>query len=84
MDEITEAQRRLPRGAATPRTRHEYRRNARWWELEARRGYSTSADSIRYGQNMRWAAELAGLFGPDTWLELLKRSGHKNPEPRHV
>jgi hypothetical protein len=31
---------------------------------------------------MRWAAELAGIFGPGTWLELLKRSGHKNPEAK--
>src|SRR5574342_1146061 len=64
-----------------PRTRQQYRRCARWLELEAQRGYPSAEQSLRYARNMRWAAELAGLFGPGTWRELLKRSGHKNPEP---
>lgn len=79
-DPITEAQRRLGRCSVINRTRAEYRRCARWWELEAKRGYPSSADSLRYARNMRWAAELAGLHGPGTWLELIKRAGVKNPE----
>lgn len=78
--DITAAQRRLP-FVVEPRTRAEYRVRARWWELEARRGYGSSKASLRYAQNMRWAAELAGLYGPGTWRELLQRSGHPNPEP---
>lgn len=65
-----------------PRTWGEYMRSARWWELEARRGYASSANSLRYARNMEWAAELAREFGPGTWLELLKRSGHRSPVAR--
>jgi hypothetical protein len=74
-DEITEAQRRL--GAQPPvcRTRTDYRRRARWWELEARRGYESTARSLQYAANMRWAAELTGTHGPGTWLELSSRAG---------
>lgn len=78
--DITEAQRRC-RVPAFPRTSRDYRACARWWELEARRGYASAPSSLRYARNMRWAAELAGLFGPGTWTELLSRSGHENPEP---
>ena len=66
--------------SGTPRTPREYRCVARWWELEAARGYESSPASQRDARNMRWAAELAGLFGPGTWAELLARSGHPNPE----
>lgn len=45
--------------ARGPRTWGEYMRCARWWELEARRGYASSEDSLRYASNMRWAAEAA-------------------------
>lgn len=79
LDPLTEAQLRLP-FVASPRTRREYRIKARWWDLEARRGYPSSPDSLRYAANMRWAAELAGLHGPGTWLELIQRAGTKNPE----
>jgi hypothetical protein len=41
---------------ATPRTRVDYLRIARWWHLEARRGYPSSDRSARYARNMRWAA----------------------------
>lgn len=34
------------------------RRKARWWELEATRGYASSADSARYAADMRWLVEL--------------------------
>jgi hypothetical protein len=63
------------------RTRADYRRTARWWELEARRGYASHRASLRYAANMRWAAELVREYGEGTWLELLARSGHRNPEP---
>lgn len=69
-EEITAAQIRLSPQAVTARTRLDYRKRARWWELEARRGYSSSSDSLRYAANMRWAAELAGIYGNETWLEL--------------
>jgi hypothetical protein len=77
---IAAAQRRLPRIPSQPRTRQEYRIVARWWELEARRMYESATSSVRYAQNMRWAAELAGLYGPGPWLELIARAGVKNPE----
>lgn len=77
---ITEKQRRLRPMPIVPRTHAEYRRVARWWELEAQRGHASADASRRYARNMRWAAELAGLLGPGTWLELLERSGHPNPE----
>lgn len=80
-DAITAAQQRLkPATVPTPRTHAEYRRCARWWELEARRGYASSAAALRYARNMRWAAELAGLHGPAPWLELLARAEVQNPE----
>jgi len=67
---------------AFPRTRRDYRLVARWWEREAQRGYDSSASSARYARNMRWAAELAGLYGPGSWLELIARAGVKNPEAK--
>lgn len=83
IDPITEAQLRLrPWPCASPRTRQEYRRCARWWELEARRVNGAPEASSRYGRNMRWAAELAGLHGPGLWLDLLQRADCENPEAR--
>jgi hypothetical protein len=79
-EQITEAQRRLTPRVACPRSGGEYRRVARWYELEALRGYASASDSARYGKSMRWAAELAGLFGPGSFEELLRRSGRDNPE----
>lgn len=76
---ISAAQRRIPPRPVTLRTPRDYRRTARWWELEAQRGYPSSSASARYGRNMRWAAELAGIYGPGTWLELMSRAGVKNP-----
>lgn len=71
---ITIAQLRTMRGRVTPGDRATYRRLARWWELEARRGYSSSVDSLRYAANMRWAAEIAGQHGPGTWPELTAKA----------
>lgn len=80
---LTAAQLRLrPRVISNPRTEAEYRSRARWWDLEARRGYVSTADSARYARNMRWAAELARAHGPGTWLELIARAGVQNPEAR--
>jgi len=76
---ITEAQLRI-KPCATPRTRTEYRGRARWWELEARRGYGSSQASLRYARNLRWAAELTESYGNGTFAELLARSGFDNPE----
>lgn len=81
---ITELQRRIGPRPTTLRTRRDYRRAARWWELEAKRGYPSSGDSLRYAANMRWAAELAGLHGDGTWLELVARAGVENPEARRA
>lgn len=80
---ITHAQRRLyPRARyrrrripIEPRSRRDYQRIARWWELEARRGYPSSGKSLEYAANMRWAAETAGLLGDGTWLELRSKVG---------
>lgn len=65
----------------TNRTRLDYLRNARWWELEAQRGYSSAWRSRIYAQTLRWAAELSRLHGDGTFLELLERSGSKHPYP---
>jgi hypothetical protein len=80
-ERITEKQMALvPRRVVTPRWPREYRRNSRWWVLEASRGYPSSPDSVRYARNMRWASELAALHGPGAWLELIERAGVRNPE----
>lgn len=87
---ITRAQLRLyPRSwrkrrriSLTPRTRREFQRLARWWELEARRGYPSSKMSLEYAANMRWAAETAGLLGDGTWLELRARVSAQAGEPK--
>lgn len=82
---ITDAQLRIARKSrdrramATPRSRTDYRRVAYWLELEAQRGYESSEKTAEYARNMRWAAELAELYGPGTWLELIRRAGAKNP-----
>lgn len=76
-DEITAAQMRLRLRAVTPRNRGDYLRHARWWRLEARRGYPSSHKSLEYAQNMIWAAEWAGLTGPGTWLELKERAARR-------
>src|SRR3989304_2523781 len=78
--EITDAQRYLRPLPTSPRTSHDYRKIARWWKLEAERSYESALASLRYSQNMRWAAELAGPYGPGLWLELIQREGVKNPE----
>jgi hypothetical protein len=74
-DEAAAAQLRLYPSPITPRTRRDYRRIARWWELEAVRTGSgeDAAQCRRYASNMRWAAELVGWFGEGTWPELNAR-----------
>jgi hypothetical protein len=57
-DQITEMQQRLGPSPVTPRTRRDFRRRARWWELEAMRGYPSSDRSREYAANMRWLVEL--------------------------
>ena len=81
-ERITDAQLRLPRRPPTLRTRRDYLSAGRWWALEASRGYGSSSNSERYARNMCWAAELATLHGPGTWLELIARAGVGNPEAR--
>lgn len=73
-EQIGELQRRIGPTAATARSRTDYRRIARWWELEAQRGYESAEKSRGYGRNMRWAAELAETHGPGTWVELNAKS----------
>ncbi len=88
-ERISVMQRRLGRRPFVSRTASDYLRSARWWELEACRGYTdhvdergedSSARSRRYARNSRWAAELAAEHGPGTWLELLVRSGNPHPD----
>ena len=38
--------------------RREFRRIARWWELEAARGYPSAESSCQYARNYRWLVEL--------------------------
>lgn len=56
-DPITEAQRALKPLPTLPQTADEFVKVARWWELEAARGYASSRASLRYATNMEWAAE---------------------------
>lgn len=65
--EIGEMQRMLRPRPVVPRLRADYRAIARWWELEAMRGYvgvrdedgKTSSDRSRgYAENYRWLVEL--------------------------
>jgi len=42
-----------------PNRRADLRRTARWWELEAMRGYPSSGRSLEYAANLRW---LVGLL----------------------
>lgn len=81
---ISEAQRLIPPRPAVLRTRDDFRRVARWWELEALRGYShdagdkmtSSQKSALYGRNMRWCAEVVLMTGrPGTFTELCERKG---------
>ncbi len=72
--DIAEAQRRTFPRAEPPRSRTDFRRVARWWALEAQRGYASSADSLRYAANMRWAAEMTETHGEGTWSELQARA----------
>ncbi len=80
-ERITDLQRRLrPLPVFVPRTRRDYLRTGRWWALEASRSYPSSSDSIRYARDMRWAAELAAVHGPGSWLELIARARAVTPE----
>lgn len=56
-DEITERQRQVA-GVVVPRTRRDFRRIARWYELEAMRGYPSHMKCLEYAANMRWIVEL--------------------------
>lgn len=63
--QIAEAQLRLhshrwhPPMSGQPRSeRSEIRRVARWWEMEAMRGYPSSDKSREYAANQRWLVEL--------------------------
>ena len=62
------------------RTRRDYRRAARWWELEAMRGYDSAPRSRAYAATMRWAAELTRIYGDGLFSELLAKAGVNAPE----
>lgn len=47
------------RGRVSPtHLRRDLRRRARWWDLEATRGYPSSSKSREYAMNIRWLVEL--------------------------
>jgi hypothetical protein len=81
-ERISDLQRILGHRSVTCQTRRDYLRQARWWALEASRdyGHRSSSSAECYARNMRWAAELAALHGPGTWLELIGRAGVAEPE----
>lgn len=64
-----------------PRTRRDLRVVARWWELEAMRGYPTSDKSREYAANMRWLVELLdnGVDVRRPFHELVKQQGRAVP-----
>jgi hypothetical protein len=70
---LSDWQRQIGRMPVTLRTRRDYLRCARWWEIEAMRGYPSSDMSRQYAINMRWCADaVRDLNGgePATWPEL--------------
>lgn len=64
--QITEAQLRIPQRPWVMQTCQDFRREARWQELEARRGYDSQPLTLRTAARMRWAAERrrGGLVAP--------------------
>lgn len=64
LDRVTQAQRFIRQlreyhgCVAVPRVRAHYRWIARWWELEAMRGYESSGRSLEYAANYRWLVEM--------------------------
>lgn len=67
LDPITEAQRPYA-GRARPTTAQDFFALARWWDLEADRGYPTAARSRWYAANMLRAAERRmGSGTPAPW-----------------
>lgn len=69
-EEITAAQLRLRQLHHPVHSPGWYARLARWWKLEARRGYPSSGLSLTYYSNMRWAAEAARAYGDLPWTTL--------------
>ena len=66
------------------RQRDDYRRAARWWELESKRCEVRSRDEAAfYARSMRYAATLVEMFGPGTWTELhARKDAHDKAERR--
>jgi hypothetical protein len=62
------------------KTAQEFRDKAAWWEREAERGYSSSADSRWYARNMHGAAERRERDGK----ALPWTPGYDVPAPRAV
>lgn len=77
---ISEIQRPFRLHGSSPMKPCEYRRMARWLELEAMRCYPSSLRSLQYAAAQRWFAELAAEYGDGHAPELLRRSGNKMPE----
>lgn len=84
INDIGACQRALGPLPIGPRTRNQYRILARWWELEAKRGYRSSSDSLRYAANMRRAAALTEFLGPGTWLELQDRAAEAQERAKRI
>ena len=57
-ERIAELQRLIPPRPIVPKTRADFRRIARWWDLEAMRGYESSGRSRQYAANQRWIVEM--------------------------
>lgn len=66
IDPITEEQLRL-RKAYPPRSAEDFFATARWWELEAARGYPSSRRSLLYATNMLHAAQARLADGTTRW-----------------
>lgn len=56
-DPITDQQMALQSASIEPQTAEEFFRCARWWELEAMRGYPSSDDSLVYAITMSEAGK---------------------------
>lgn len=65
VDPITAEQLALGPQPACPRTAEEFRRAARWWELEASRGYGGTKQAAAYARNMYAAADAREADGTE-------------------
>lgn len=77
---VTLRQKALGPSPLTNRTERDFRRHARWLELEAMRGYPSSRRTLWYAANMRIAAARRKLSGTaEPWTRGVDSSAEQCP-----